>query len=92
MGYYSYDDEDLWDGETEDDDYYPYDDESDGYDSDDYYDCDYMADYEYYRSLANPVKRAWQDFQEWLWRTRIYRKWSDWRWSRKHNSNEELPF
>ncbi len=86
-------DSDYWDEEDEDDGY-PYgapdEEESDGYFDDDY--DDYVSDWEYHRSLMNRFERAWSDFTFWVHRTRLYRKWDEWRWTRRHQNETDIPF
>ncbi len=90
--------EEDWESE-EDDDYHPYEydyysdacEESDGYFDDDY--DDYVTDWEYQQSLMSPIQRMWRDFTGWFYGTRLYKKWSNWRYYREHGFHgEDIPF
>lgn len=88
MGYDDWYDEDEWE---EDDAYY----EERRMDDDLWDDYEYDGveyDLEYHRSLLNPIQLAWFDFANWVYDTRLYRKWSDWKWARKYRNNSEIPF
>jgi hypothetical protein len=84
-------DYDDWDDE---DDYYPYEDDcrlnEDEWEDDD----DWLPEYdmEYQRSIMNPIERMWFDFTRWLWNTRLYQKWYDWRSARKYRDTTDIPF
>jgi hypothetical protein len=57
-------------------------------------DDDWLPEYdmEYQRSIMNPIERMWFDLARWLWNTRLYRKWSDWKFNRKYRDSTDIPF
>jgi len=54
----------------------------------------YMSDYKYQRSMMTPYERAVEDLREWVHCTRLYRKWSNWKYrrSRPISDDESIPF
>ena len=66
--------------------------EDDFRDDDDY--DDYVTDWEYHRSLMNPLQRARDDISWWFWNTRIGRRIIDYQYHKRieENGDDEFPF